>query len=104
PQEAPDEVVVRGRRLTELRVEIEIKRERAYSIFNEINSTDDFDFQCVEELRRGSRMPRRVCAPRFEGRISAAAARDYLATMRAVCPDAEGLTHRCLFDPGTASP
>jgi hypothetical protein len=48
-------------------------------------------------------MERRVCAPRFEGRIDRAAAKDYLALMRAICPDLEGLTQRCLFDPGLAS-
>ena len=76
---------------------------RAYDVFNEINSTDDFDIQCVDEPRRGSRTNRRVCAARFEGRIARASAQDYLATMRASCPDVEGLTQRCLFDPGLAS-
>ena len=57
----------------------------------------------TEEPRSGSRMGRRVCAARFEGRISANASKDYLGMMRAICPDAEGLTQRCLFDPGLAS-
>jgi hypothetical protein len=98
-----DEVIVRGKRLSEFRVEVELARVRAYEIFNEINSTDDFDIQCVDEPRRGSRMGRRVRAARFEGRVSAAAAKDYLAMIRAICPDAEGLTQQCLFDPGLGS-
>jgi hypothetical protein len=103
PEQAPEEIVVRGKRISEFRVEVELARVRAYDIFNEINSADDFDIQCVDEPRRGSRMGRRVCVARFEDRIAAAAAKDYLATMRAICPDVEGLTQRCLFDPGLAS-
>jgi hypothetical protein len=101
--ETPEEIVVRGTRLADFRVEVERARVRAYDIFNEVNSTDDFDIVCVDEPRRGSRMGRRVCAARFEGRISANAAKDYLGLMRAICPDVEGLTQRCLFDPGLAS-
>jgi hypothetical protein len=102
--ELPEEIVVRGRRLAEFRVEVELARERAYAVFNEINSTDDFDIQCVDDApRTGSRMGRRVCAARFEGRISRRAAQDYLALMNAICPDDRGLTQRCLFDPGLAS-
>jgi hypothetical protein len=103
PAQAQEEIVVRGKRLADFRVEVELARDRAYAIFNEINSTDDFDIQCVDEPRRGSRMGRKVCAARFEGRISAAAARDYLALMRAICPGEGGLTQDCLFDPGLAS-
>lgn len=102
--ETPEELVVRGKRLADFRVEVDLARERAYAVFNEINSTNDFDIQCVDDVpRRGSRIGRRVCAPRFEGRISSAAAKDYLGMLRAMCPDAEGLTQRCLFDPGLAS-
>jgi len=102
--ESPEEIIVRGKRLAGFRVEVDLARERAYAVFNEINSTDDFDIQCVDdEPRRGSRMGRRVCAARFEGRIARATAQDYLALMQAICPDLEGLTQRCLFDPGLAS-
>jgi hypothetical protein len=103
-QQRPEEIIVRGKRLADFRVEVELARERAYAVFNEINSTDDFDIQCVDdEPRTGSRMGRPVCAARFEGRIARAAAQDYLSLMRAICPDIEGLTQRCLFDPGLAS-
>src|SRR5512139_2490199 len=74
PQESPDEVVVRGRRLSDLRAEVQIARERAYEIFNEINSSDDFDVYCRAEGRTGTRSTDRVCRAQFENRISAAAA------------------------------
>jgi hypothetical protein len=101
--ETPEEIVVRGKRLAEFRVEVEEVRERAYDIFNELNSTDDFDFECVDEPRRGSRMNRRVCVAQFEGRIQQAAAKEYIRTLKSLCPDEEGLTQRCLTDPGYAS-
>ena len=48
--EAPEEIVVRGRRLVELGVEVEKAREHA-AIFNEINSNDDFDVHCRDERK-----------------------------------------------------
>ena len=94
-QEAPDEVIVRGRRLGELRVEIEQARIRAYDIFNEINSDDDFDVSCHEDSRSGTRMPQRVCRARFEDRISSRAGQEYISAIKWVCPD--GLTQGCIF-------
>jgi hypothetical protein len=102
-QERPEEIIVRGRRLSEFRVEVQLARERAYAVFNEINSTDDFDVTCASEMRTGTRVGRQVCGARFEGRISRRAAQDYLATMKALCPGPLGLTQDCLFDPGLAS-
>jgi hypothetical protein len=101
--EAPEEVIVRGKRLAEFRVEVQLARERAYDIFNEINSNDDFDFACAEQPRRGSRIERKVCAAQFEGRIQEAAAKEYIRTLKALCPDIEGLTQRCLTHPGYSS-
>ena len=90
-QERPDEVVVRGRQVGELRVAMQNAREHAYSIFNEINSTDDFDVLCREETRYFSHAKQRVCRPRFEGRISGQAAKEFLSTLTARCqPDEAG--------------
>jgi hypothetical protein len=94
-QQAPEEVIVRGRRLSELRIEIEQARRRAYDIFNEINSNDDFDVKCVGESSTGTRMRQQRCRAEFEGRISSRAAQDYMNTLRWVCP--EGLTQDCMF-------
>ena len=94
----PEEIVVRGKRLVAFRVEVELARERAYDIFNEINSDDDFDIQCTAEQRTGTRLGRQVCAARFEGRISSRAGKDYLSALRAVCnQDPGGLTQDCMF-------
>lgn len=93
--EQPDEVIVRGRRLADFRFQVEQARVRAYDIFNEINSDDDFDVSCVREETTGTRVRRQVCRARFENRISAAAAHDYFAALRWVCPD--GVTADCIF-------
>jgi hypothetical protein len=106
-QPAPEEVVVRGRRLTDLRFEVEQAQERAYAIFNDINSDDDFDVYCREERRYHSRATQRTCRPQFENRISAEAARAYMAELSWTCqPSLEGFldTQACMFSgPGVAA-
>ena len=103
---APDteEVIVRGRRLTDLRFEVEQAQERAYAIFNELNSDDDFDVFCRYERRHHSRAKVRLCRAQFEHRISAEAAKEYMAALRWTCQpstDANGFatldTQACLF-------
>jgi hypothetical protein len=101
PQQNPEEVIVRGRRLGELRFEIEQARIRAYDIFNEINSDDDFDVHCQDKSRSGTRMPQQVCRARFEDRISSRAGQEYIATLRWRCP--EGLTQDCIFSDYSSS-
>jgi hypothetical protein len=98
--EAPEEIVVRGRRLEEFRLEVEKLRVRAYDIFNEINSSDDFDVRCVTEQRTGTRRGRQVCAAQFEVRISSRAAKDYMAAMKDACNGQ--MTQDCMFDPNMA--
>lgn len=101
PQEVPDEVVVSGRRVAVLRAEVQTARELAYSIFNELNSNDDFDVYCRQEGRTGTRSTQRVCRAQFENRISADAASEYMSQLFALCqPDpATGVfdTQACMF-------
>jgi hypothetical protein len=84
--QADDEVIVTGKRLGELRVEVEKARERAWDIFNAINSDNDFDVVCQDETRTFSHARQRICQPRFEGRITSAAAKEYMAAIFATCP------------------
>lgn len=96
-----EEVIVRGRRLTELRFEVEKARERAYAIFNEINSDNDFDIYCRNERRYHSRATTRVCRAQFENRISAEAAMAYMAELNWTCQPnpVDGFldTQACMF-------
>jgi hypothetical protein len=98
-QETPEEVVVRGRRIGELRAEIEDARRRAYDIFNEINIDDEFDVYCRKESQPGTNVPRQVCRAQFERRISADAASEYMGTLARNCPvvDGEVNTQACMF-------
>ena len=84
--QAADEVIVTGKQLGELRVEIEKTRERAWGIFNQINSSNDFDVLCSDDTRTFSHAKQRVCQPRFEGRITSTAAREYMAALAMTCP------------------
>lgn len=106
-KEPPDEVVVRGRGIGELRAEVEDARQRAYELFNDLNSNDDFDVYCHKESRSGTNVPQVVCRAQFENRISAAAAREYMSTLFTLCqPDANGFldTQACLFSgPGVSA-
>lgn len=61
PPAVDDEVIVRGRRGAELRVEIERAENAVFARFNEINSDDRFDIVCRLEPPIGSRIDRRVC-------------------------------------------
>jgi hypothetical protein len=99
--ESTEEIVVRGRRLADFRVELEKARVRAYDIFNEINTGDDFDVHCVLEESTGTRMRQQVCRARFEGRISSRAAQEYISALRWSCPD--GLTADCIFSDRSAA-
>jgi hypothetical protein len=93
-EEAPDEVIVRGRRLGELRDGLEKAREQAYAIFNEINSDDDFDVRCRDEVKYFSHAKQRVCRPKFEDRLQAQAAREYLSGLFWNCGE---VSQDCMF-------
>jgi hypothetical protein len=96
PAADADEVIVRGRRLTELRFEVEQAQERAYAIFNALNSDDDFDVYCREERKYHSRATQRTCRAQFENRISAEAAQEYMAALNWQCPVGTP-TQECIF-------
>ena len=97
PQEQTEEVVVRGRRIGELRAEVEDARERAYELFNDLNGNDEFDVYCHNESRSGTNVPQVICRAQFENRISAAAAREYLSGLFSACNQDGGVTQDCMF-------
>jgi hypothetical protein len=111
-KESPEEVVVRGRRIGEIRAEVDAARQRAYRIFNEVNSNDEFDVRCRKESRSGSNIPQQVCRARFEDDISSDAVREYMATLSWLCQPSvnefgggEFLdTQKCMFSqPGVSA-
>lgn len=63
PLQTDEEVIVRGRSPAALRMQIELAEDAVFARFNEINSNDDFDIRCRQEVYTGSRVPHRVCLP-----------------------------------------
>jgi hypothetical protein len=86
-QDAPsaivtDEVIVRGRTAEGLRLEIERAENAVFERFNAINSHDDFDIYCTLEVRTGTRIPQRECAPVFLRNAQATAGRDVVRSLQ----------------------
>jgi hypothetical protein len=62
PSETIEEVIVRGSKsLIDLRHEMYRAEEALYDLFNSLNTDDDFDIRCYEEVPTGSKIPQRVC-------------------------------------------
>jgi len=96
-QDTPDEVIVTAKRLAKLRLDVQAARERAYGVFNEINSDNDFDVNCSGETRIFSHAKRRTCRARFESRISSEAGKEYLDGLLLSCNGPGGVTQECMF-------
>jgi hypothetical protein len=96
-REAPEEVIVRGRRLADFRAELEAAQLRVYDLFNELNSDDAFDVRCQTEDATGTRLRQQTCRPRFVDDISSAAAVAWVNGLKDAC-GVDGLTQECIFD------
>ena len=96
-RKADDEVIVTGKRLGELRLEVKTARQHAYDVFNEINGDDDFDVSCRDQTRVFSHAKVNVCRAQFERRIEAEASKQYLEALMLTCPGNGGVTQACIF-------
>lgn len=94
-RDEPEEVIVRGRRLADFRVEIQTARVRVYDLFNDLNSDDAFDVHCRLEDSTGTRMRQQTCRPRFKDDISADAATAWVYAIMRACPDS--VAQDCIF-------
>jgi hypothetical protein len=63
-----EEVEVLGRKLWQMRQDILVVEERFYSMYNELNTDDDFDIRCERVARTGTLIKQRVCKPVFHAR------------------------------------
>ena len=73
-----EEVTVRGQRsLYALRIEVQAARERVFDVFNSINSNDRFDIHCRNRSQTGTRIPQRVCSPRYADDATSDAGKDF---------------------------
>jgi len=81
-----EEMTVVGQRpLRELRVEVQLARERVYDLFNALNANDEFDIRCRSVPRTGTRIPQRVCRPQFADAATADAGAGFLRTLFYEC-------------------
>ena len=98
---AADEVIVRGKRLSDIASALEVARVHVYDVFNDLNSDDAFDVHCEREASTGSRIKRDVCRPRFKADISNAAAKAWTDALKWVCTG--GVSQDCIFSPYASS-
>ena len=90
-----DEVIVRGRKLSDFRAELHAAMVHVYDVFNEFNSDDIFDVHCQVEDSTGTRMREQTCRPQFKDDISNAAAKAWVNGIRDACGGQ--LTQDCIF-------
>ena len=64
--EVVEEIIVYGdKSLAQLRRELHKASEAFFEVYNDLNSTDDFDIYCEYETKLGERRRNHVCRPRF---------------------------------------
>ena len=74
-----EEIQVLGSRtLYSIRMEIVDEENKIFSMFNELNSDDDFDILCDNIAPTGSHIKQRVCEPRFVTETRARMAQDFM--------------------------
>lgn len=79
-----DEVLVTGTRLRELREEAIKAEDRLLARYNELNSIDDLDVECIKLTPTGTRMSHRYCMLKLQRRAQEQDATAFLTFMRAV--------------------
>lgn len=77
-----EEIIVEGRSNAVLRERLVIAQDKFYSVFNEINTIDEFDIHCRMHATTGTRIPQRICLPNFEDRLNAEKGQAVLAALR----------------------
>ncbi len=69
PPREVEEVIVRGRRLSDFRFEVEAARVRVYTLFDKLNRDDAFDVHCDVEVSTGTCMRQDICRAQFKDDI-----------------------------------
>lgn len=97
-----DEVEVVGPRIAKLRAEVLKAENRLVARYNELNTDDDLDIECLMFTPTGTHIPFRYCRSRLQVKLQeryAAELVDYIAT-----PDIEGSPVRAAGFLAPASP
>ena len=70
--DTPEEIIVYGKKnIVQLRRELYVAEENLFTVFNSLNSTDDFDVECDYVYYLGDRRRHHVCMPRFAKKYEA---------------------------------
>ena len=74
-----EEITVLGEKtLFTLRLEIESAETKVFDLFNDLNSSDDFDITCTKEVYVGSHFKKRSCMAAYLREAQARNTQDYL--------------------------
>lgn len=78
-EERIEEIEVIGQRsMLQLRSELRAIENKAFALFNDLNSDDDFDVHCSRETPTGTRISHWECVPRYLVNAEAQNAQDFL--------------------------
>jgi tetratricopeptide (TPR) repeat protein len=81
-----EEITVIGTQTTRtLRLEVQAARERVYDLFNSLNDDRELEILCRDAPATGTRVPQRVCRPRFADTATANAATVLLRALLFEC-------------------
>jgi hypothetical protein len=72
--EAPEEIIVYGKSLADARIRLHRAEERVFSLFNSLNSDDEYDIHCDYQTPIGTLIRQRFCAPNFVATATSAEA------------------------------
>lgn len=78
-----EEIIVYGdKSLGRLRSDLYRAEEKAFSLFNSLNSDDDYDIHCYKEAQTGSHIKRRTCKANFVRKLEAEATSRWLRNLQ----------------------
>ena len=82
PERLEEIIVVGEQSFIAIRSQIERAEDRLYSLFNDLNSRDDFDIVCRTIQTTNSNIPRRICEPVFFSELRRSTSRFALSELR----------------------
>jgi hypothetical protein len=87
PPEKLDEVVITSQQLLALRKAVVAAEDRAYEVYNEVNTDDQYDIECRQSTRTGAIISERVCRPKL---VETATSEEAVAFLDAVRANIQG--------------
>jgi tetratricopeptide (TPR) repeat protein len=85
PKQIEEITVIGTQTSRSLRLEVQAARERVYDLFNSLNDNRELEIHCRDAPATGTRVPQRVCRPRFADTATANAATVLLRALLFEC-------------------